>query len=115
MPTRFKYFTDQIKAPNIGRVFNIGLEAWYPDKEGCEPYDLIWIQWCLSQITDVQVVDFLTRMKPALTTPGWIIVKENIGDDTFGGDVYDETDSSVTRTDIKLRELFAFDTINGTL
>lgn len=37
---------------------------------------------------------------------GWIVVKENLSTDKEGRDVFDEEDSSVTRTDEKWRMLF---------
>lgn len=37
---------------------------------------------------------------------GWIIVKENMSTDADGKDIFDEVDSSVTRTDKKFRALF---------
>lgn len=40
------------------------------------------------------------------TGGGWIIIKENLSTDREGRDVFDERDSSVTRTDSKWRGLF---------
>lgn len=97
-----KKFTDQVQSSNVGKIYNVGLEQWTPE----EQYDLIWNQWCLSQITDVQVVEYLQRLVPSLTEGGWIVVKENISNDLYGQDIYDDTDSSVTRTDVKFKELF---------
>ena len=37
---------------------------------------------------------------------GWIVIKENLSTDKEGRDVFDEEDSSVTRTDEKWRMLF---------
>lgn len=99
-------FTDQVKAENVGRIFNLGLEDWDPEAEACGPYDMIWNQWCLSQITDAQVVSYLKRLQRVLSTSGFIIVKENLSSHQLGLDVYDEVDSSVTRTDDKFRHLF---------
>lgn len=102
-----KQFTDQIKgAEGVGEIYNVGLEAWRPDKEGLGPYDLIWNQWCVGQLRDAQLVDYLRRLQPpVLSAGGWIIVKENLSN--VGEDVFDGTDSSVTRTDEKFRRLFA--------
>ncbi|QIW97574.1 hypothetical protein AMS68_003092 [Peltaster fructicola] len=52
------------------------------------------------------VVDYLKRLVPVLKEGGWIIVKENTGDQHAGVDIYDDTDSSITRTNAKLRSLF---------
>ena len=102
-----KSFTDQIKGTsNVGEIYNIGLEEWHPEKGGLGPYDLIWNQWCLGQLTDVQLIDYLKQLPPVLTEGGWIVVKENLSNHHLGEDVFDQTDSSVTRTDKKFRELF---------
>jgi protein N-terminal methyltransferase len=86
----------------IGDVYNVGLEGWKPDKR----YDLIWNQWCLGQLTDAQVVDYLTRIKDHIQPNGWIVVKENMSSDINGQDIFDETDSSITRSDEKFRGFF---------
>ncbi|KAK3631974.1 hypothetical protein LTR56_016567 [Elasticomyces elasticus] len=100
-------FTDAVKGkPGVGEIFNVGLEAWHPDRDGLGPYDLIWNQWCVGQLTDVQLVDYLQRMVLVLSEGGWIVVKENLSNHNLGEDVFDSEDSSVTRTDTKFRELF---------
>lgn len=94
----------------LGRVWTVGLEKWDPTSSSSSDeemmYDLVWVQWCLGQLTDVQVVAFLQRAKQVLTKGGWVCVKENLSNHFMGEDVYDETDSSVTRTDEKFRLLF---------
>lgn len=87
----------------IGEVFNLGLEEWMPADN---TYDLIWNQWCLGHLTDVQLVEYFCRCKGALVRGGWIVVKENMSTDLEGRDVFDEVDNSVTRTDGKFRTLF---------
>jgi protein N-terminal methyltransferase len=93
-------FTDQLKdSPGIGHIYNAGLEEWQP--QAGTRYDLIWIQWCVVHLTDVQLVDFLRRCATTLRTDedgkvtGRIVVKENLT--TGGKDLFDEVDSSVTR------------------
>lgn len=86
----------------VGQVFVTGLEDWRP----VERYDLIWVQWCVGHLTDRQSVGFLRRCKEVVNVGGWIVVKENLSTDLEGKDVYDEVDSSVTRTDGKFRGLF---------
>ena len=39
-------------------------------------------------------------------TDGWIMVKENLSTDQYGEDLFDDLDSSVTRSDEKFRQLF---------
>lgn len=102
-----KSFTDQIAGKeNVGEVYNVGLEEWYPDRDGLGPYDLIWNQWCVGQLTDARLIEYLKRLPSVLSEGGWIVVKENLSNHHLNEDVYDETDSSVTRTDGKFRKLF---------
>lgn len=86
----------------VGDIYITGLEAWQPTKR----YNLIWNQWCLGHLTDQQLVSYLQRCGRALAEGGWIGVKENLSTHSFGEDIYDEVDSSVTRSDGKFRELF---------
>lgn len=101
-----KSFTDQIKVDNLGEIYQVGLEEWHPERDGLGPYDMIWNQWCVGQLSDTEFVKYLKRLPPVLSEGGWIVVKENLSNHHLGEDVYDETDSSVTRTDRKFRELF---------
>ena len=98
-------FKEMRDAGGLGRIWNVGLEAWFPDPKEVA-YDVIWIQWCVGQCTDAQVHDLLVRVQGCLVPGGWIVVKENLSNDPRGEDIYDETDSSVTRTDEKLRHMF---------
>ncbi|KAI5251705.1 hypothetical protein E4T42_04147 [Aureobasidium subglaciale] len=95
-------FKELRDAGKIGKIYNVGLEAWEPE----HTYDVIWIQWCLGQCTDAQVNALFKRVQKHLSPGGWIVLKENLSNHQFGEDVYDETDSSVTRTDDKFRDLF---------
>ncbi|KAK3935950.1 alpha-N-methyltransferase NTM1 [Diplogelasinospora grovesii] len=89
--------------PGVRNIFNVGLEGWCPT-EGTQ-YDLIWTQWCVGHLTDKQLVAYLERCREALNPDGGIIVvKENLS--TSGFDVFDDTDSSVTREDGKFLSLF---------
>lgn len=77
----------------VREVFSCGLEEWRP-AEGTR-YDLIWTQWCVGHVTDEQLVQYLERCKTVLNLDGVIVIKENLS--TKDVDVFDETDSSVTR------------------
>ncbi|KAL7948770.1 alpha-N-methyltransferase NTM1 [Trichoderma barbatum] len=88
--------------PGVRTVFNIGLQDWRPTEE--IRYDLIWVQWCVGHLTDIQLVDFFERCKEALNPDGVIVIKENLS--TNGEDIFDEEDSSVTREDTKFQSLF---------
>ncbi|MCJ1247415.1 Alpha N-terminal protein methyltransferase 1 [Trapelia coarctata] len=86
----------------VGEVHVTGLEGWVP----VERYDLIWNQWCLGHLTDTQLVEYFKRCKCVVENGGWIVVKENMSTNPLGEDLFDELDSSVTRTDMKFRRLF---------
>ncbi|KAI5970736.1 hypothetical protein CANMA_000155 [Candida margitis] len=83
----------------LGQIYDIGMQDWVPDKS----YWLVWCQWCVGQLPDDVLVEFWKTCRGALIENGTIIVKENIAPVE---DIFDETDSSVTRTDKKFRELF---------
>lgn len=87
----------------VGDIYTMGLENWYPEKN---KYDLIWTQFCVGHLTDVQLREYFVRCREALTETGIMVVKENQSTDPNGLDMFDEEDSSVTRTDEKLRTLF---------
>jgi protein N-terminal methyltransferase len=69
-------------------------------------FDVIWCQWCLGHLSDVDLVVFLKRCQQALrgsetgTGKSVIVVKENLCSDSQGDGpraVFDEEDSSLTR------------------
>ncbi|TPX44776.1 hypothetical protein SeMB42_g02005 [Synchytrium endobioticum] len=85
----------------VDRFIAVGLQDFSPD-EG--RYDLIWCQWVLGHLTDDDFIDFFKRCKNGLKPGGIIGVKENT---TEASDYeVDDTDSSVTRSDEKFKELF---------
>ncbi|CAK9442137.1 uncharacterized protein LODBEIA_P58800 [Lodderomyces beijingensis] len=83
----------------LGQIYDIGMQDWQPDKQ----YWLVWCQWCVGQLPDETLVEFWKKCKDSLMENGSMIVKENIAPVE---DIFDETDSSVTRTDAKFRQLF---------
>ncbi|KAL8730670.1 MAG: hypothetical protein Q9181_004578 [Wetmoreana brouardii] len=87
----------------LGQIYVTGLQDWLPS----EQYDLIWNQWCLGHLTDQELHAYLLKCRVALTPGGWMVIKENMSTDPEGKDIFDEVDSSVTRTDSKFRKLFA--------
>ncbi|EHY59417.1 hypothetical protein HRR83_001309 [Exophiala dermatitidis] len=127
-----KKFTDVLTAEDspvvrsgqLQRVYNVPLQDWRPemapsysapgsDEETSSTtasqsskYDLIYNQWCLNHLSMVDLVRYFTRLIPLLRPNGWIIVKENLSTDAFGNDIFDEEDSSVTRSDQNWRESF---------
>jgi protein N-terminal methyltransferase len=67
---------------------------------------MVWHQWCICQLPDAQVVDYLLRVQTALVPGGWIVIKENLVGREVQEDAYDHTDNTVTRSDRKFRSLF---------
>ena len=86
----------------VGDIFTVGLEDWHPQKQ----YDLIWTQWCVGHLTDSQLIDYIARCRASLTNSGLMVIKENLSTDPQNQDMYDDLDSSVTRTDAKFRQIF---------
>ncbi|KUJ20177.1 uncharacterized protein LY89DRAFT_612328 [Mollisia scopiformis] len=97
-------FSDNLKEKSgIGEIYNVGLEDWSPGSNDIK-YDLIWNQWCLGHLTDVQLIAYLKKCGTALKDGGLVVVKENMS--SSEEDIFDELDSSVTRCDQKFREIF---------
>ena len=69
------------------------LQRWEPPKN---TYTIIWIQWVLVYLTDIDIIKFLTRCGEALKSNGVICLKEN----TCEGELFvlDKDDASVTRS-----------------
>jgi len=89
------------KKDRIGHFYAQGLQDFKPETGR---YSVIWVQWVLGHLTDDDFVDFFERCQSGLAAGGLICVKENI---TKTGVDLDSEDSSVTRSDEKLRELFS--------
>jgi len=86
----------------VGKQYNCGLQEWTPDPE--VKYDCIWCQWVTGHLTDEDFVQFLLRCRTALKENGIIVIKDN----TTSSDECDAdtTDSSVTRPNWLLLEIF---------
>jgi protein N-terminal methyltransferase len=70
-----------------------GLQNWAPVKN---KYSIIWVQWVLVYLTDVDIIRFLKTCGAALTEHGVICIKENTcAKEMF---VLDQDDASVTRS-----------------
>jgi len=77
---------------SMGQFFCSGLQEFRPE-EG--KYDVIWMQWVLSHVTDEDLKELLNRCSSALKEGGVIVIKENC---TKGEEPdIDDEDSSVTR------------------
>lgn len=89
------------KKDQIGKFYPLGLQDFKPEPGR---YSIIWCQWVLGHLTDDDFVDFFKQCQLGLMPGGLICVKENVTKDSME---MDAEDSSVTRSDKKLRELFS--------
>ncbi|CCG83792.1 protein of unknown function [Taphrina deformans PYCC 5710] len=88
-------------AGQVGDVLTIGVQDFTPLPDR---YTIVWNQWCLGQLSDPDLVAFLGRCKVALKADkALIFVKENIAQ---GEDVFDEQDSSWTRSEASFLRIF---------
>ncbi|CAI5735377.1 unnamed protein product [Hyaloperonospora brassicae] len=83
-------------------LYCMGLQDFEPARAS---YDLIWMQWVLVHLTDLDLVRYLKRCKEALTSSGFIVVKENIFQTAEPYDL-DRQDSSITRSAVYYKSLF---------
>lgn len=88
------------KEGKVGEIFQQGIQEFTPEND---KYWLVWCQWCVGQVPDKVLVEFLKKCGAALQPGGLIVVKENIAPMY---DAFDSTDSSVTRTDESFRQIF---------
>ena len=68
-------------------------------------YDVVWVQWVLSHLTDADLHAFLLRCHTALvpSPSSYLVIKENTAKHGF---VMDRQDGSVTRSDELFKEAF---------
>ena len=76
-----------------------------PSATAALQYDVVWVQWVLSQLTDSDLHAFLLRCRSALVPArsSYLLVKENTAKAGF---VMDRQDGSVTRSDALFKEAF---------
>ncbi|CAH0514178.1 unnamed protein product [Peronospora belbahrii] len=86
----------------IRHLYCMGLQDFEPTKAS---YDLIWMQWVLVHLMDLDLVQYLRRCRKALTPNGFIVIKENIFQTTEPYDI-DRHDSSITRSTVYYKSLF---------
>ncbi|KAH9946088.1 DUF858-domain-containing protein [Epithele typhae] len=90
----------------LGRVGRVPA----PDEPAEEKFDVVMCQWCLGALSDPDLVAFLRKARAALRDParGLVVVKENLCSEDGGPrSVFDESDSSLTRSDLAWKECFA--------
>eukprot|EP00873_Tetraselmis_striata_P039931 jgi/Tetstr1/460195/TSEL_005510.t1 len=78
-----------------------GLQEFHPEPER---YDVVWIQWALLYLTDEDCKTLFDRCRAGLKADGIVVVKENICKEGF---IVDKSDSSLTRSDAYMLDLFA--------
>lgn len=103
LPTRQQ---QGIKAPPEARVryLCLGMQDFQPASGVV--YDVVWIQWCIGHLHDLDLVRFLVRIRAALRPEtGAVIVKDNCCD-ASADFVVDTGDSSLTRSPAYLKALF---------
>ncbi|ETK91670.1 hypothetical protein L915_04801 [Phytophthora nicotianae] len=83
-------------------LYCMGLQDFEP---AAASYDLIWMQWVLVHLTDLDLVRYLKRCKKALTPNGFIVIKENVFQTSEPYDL-DRDDSSITRSAVYYKSIF---------
>ncbi|EGN96265.1 hypothetical protein SERLA73DRAFT_185919 [Serpula lacrymans var. lacrymans S7.3] len=89
----------------------LGRVGYVPTSDDSDSaFDVVWCQWCLGHLSDDDLVDFLRRSRKAFRgEQSLIVVKENVcrdDDDTSPRTVFDEQDSSLTRSDQAFKKIF---------
>jgi protein N-terminal methyltransferase len=85
--------------PKIKNIYKSSLQDFtFPTK-----YNVIWIQWCVENLNDDDLINFLTKCSNNLQENGIIIVKENI---ISKGTKFWEEDFSKIRSDIVFKQIF---------
>ncbi|CDK24548.1 unnamed protein product [Kuraishia capsulata CBS 1993] len=105
-----KSFVDQMEVElkslkekgKIGEIYQIPMQDWEPSEPN--KYYLIWCQWCCGHLPDDAFLIWLDNCKKGLQENGLLVVKEN--NTSSDDDVFDEEDSSKTRSDKNFRRLF---------
>ncbi|KAJ3205265.1 hypothetical protein HDU67_008934 [Dinochytrium kinnereticum] len=95
------YMGDEEMRSRVLKFLPIGLQDFNPEKGR---YEIIWCQWVLGHLTDRDFVSFFRRCSEGIAEHGFIGVKENMSQREIE---VDTTDSSVTRTEEHLKNLFS--------
>ncbi|KAJ3520847.1 hypothetical protein NMY22_g12564 [Coprinellus aureogranulatus] len=102
---------DPLKPHRVDFLDRLGYQPSRPADDINLGFDIIWCQWCLGHLSDADLVDFFNRSHAALKKDNprsLIVVKENVCGDLDGkpNTVFDEQDSSLTRSDLAWKDLF---------
>lgn len=84
------------------RFYQVGIQDFMPM---ADRYDIIWVQWCLMYLSDLDVISWLNRCASTIRAGGIIVIKENLCPGNSRA-LLDEEDASIARSDEYLRELF---------
>ncbi|GJJ12108.1 hypothetical protein Clacol_006349 [Clathrus columnatus] len=97
----FQTFNPLASLSEMNCIGRLGYEG---DGQPERTFDVIWCQWCLGHLSDLELIGFFQRAKKALRSPSesLIIVKENVCHDLADNTpqvIFDQQDSSLTRSD----------------
>ncbi|KAI1795849.1 AdoMet dependent proline di-methyltransferase-domain-containing protein [Ganoderma leucocontextum] len=98
---------------NADKVKILGRVGYVPSTtqdDLSDGFDVVMCQWCLGALSDADLVAFFRKCKAALRDPtrGLIFVKENLcSEEGSPRVVFDESDSSLTRSDLAWKKCFA--------
>lgn len=91
---------------NIKGIINSSMQNTFNNSEiKDKKFSCIWIQWCIENIDDNDLVYLLSHCKLHLEDKGVVIIKENVVEDTDKVDIND-IDYSRVRNDILFKNLF---------
>jgi protein N-terminal methyltransferase len=85
--------------PKVKDIYQSSLQ----DFNFTKTYDVIWIQWCLENLDDIDLTNFLIKCKNSLEENGMIIIKENI---VLRGSKFISFDYSKVRSDSIFKSIF---------
>ncbi len=85
--------------PKVKNVYQSTLQDFKFKKS----YDVIWLQWCLENVLDKDLIKFLTDCRDSLTEKGVIIAKENAPEVQY---VSKGVNKAIIRSDSKLQEAY---------
>ncbi|KAF5381104.1 hypothetical protein D9615_003998 [Tricholomella constricta] len=104
---------DPLNPHRVTFLDRVGYQPPRPTDDVNMGFDIIWCQWCLGHLSDPDLVAFLRRSHAALREMekgrSLIVVKENLCQDLDDGSactLFDEQDSSLTRSDKAWKNIF---------
>ena len=69
-------------------------------------FDIIWIQWVIGHLHDLDFIRFFKRCAAGLRPGGFIVLKDNVLKNSEYTFMIDRSDSSITRHDLYIKLLF---------